>query len=381
MTKHLIPTLLVSLLIVACSKAPEPAKDAATPATPAAVPKAAGNPAAGKTLAESKCASCHGLDGKGTAADIPHLAGQKAAYLQVAMQEYKAGARAHAALQQLGAELSDAQLADISAYYASLPRIAPAAPAAASSGATAASACAACHNADGNSSIAGTPSLAGQHPTYLVAAMQAYKSGARKDAVMAAQTAKLDSAGMEAIAAFFASQAGKSRGAPANANAAAGEPLTGKCGGCHGSKGHSSDAKYPVLAGQDSQYLVKTIKAYVAGARAHPEMKTAMAGVKVADIDAIAAFYASQEPKAGANKALSAADWAARCDKCHGSKSENPTMVVPIIEGQQVAYLEHALKAYRDGKRKQSAMHVMGVPLTDADIRVISEHYSALAHR
>lgn len=378
MTKALIPTLIATLLVVACSKAPEPAKEAAAPA---AAPAAAGNPAAGKALAETKCASCHGLDGKGTAADIPHLAGQKAAYLQVAMKEYKAGERSHAALQQLGTELSDAQLADISAYYASLPRIAPAAPAAASSAATAASACAACHNTDGNSSIAGTPSLAGQHAGYLVAAMQAYKSGARKDAVMAAQTAKLDNAGMEAIAGFFAAQAGKSRGAPANVNAAAGEPLTAKCGGCHGAKGQSADAKYPVLAGQDHQYLAKSIKAYASGARPHPEMKASVAGVKAADIDAIAAFYASQEPKAGAAKVLGAADWAARCDKCHGSKAENPTMVVPVIEGQQVAYLEHALKAYRDGKRKQSAMHVMGVPLTDADIRVVSEHYSGLAPR
>ena len=74
MTKHLIPAILATLFVVACSKAPEPAKDAA----PAATPQAAGNPAAGKTLAEAKCVSCHGLDGKATGPDIPHLAGQKA---------------------------------------------------------------------------------------------------------------------------------------------------------------------------------------------------------------------------------------------------------------------------------------------------------------
>jgi cytochrome c553 len=377
MTKSIIPALLVSLLVTACSKAPEPAKEAA----PNAAPQAAGNPAAGKTLAEAKCASCHGLDGKGTAADIPHLAGQKAAYLQLAMQEYKGGKRAHAALQQLGAELSDAQLADISAFYAGLPRIKPNGTANADAGKQAASACAACHGADGNSVVAGTPSLAGQHSGYLVAALQAYKSGARKDPTMSAQVAKLDTPAIETIAAYFSAQTAKSRGAPAGVNAAAGEPLSGKCGGCHGGKGQSSDAKFPILAGQDAKYLSASIKAYASGARSNAEMKASVAGMKPADMDLVSAFYASQEPKAGAAKATSAGEWAARCDKCHGPQADNPSMVVPRIEGQQAAYIDHALKAYRDGKRQQSAMHVMGVPLTDADIRVIADHYSAIAPR
>ncbi|MBK6742820.1 MAG: c-type cytochrome [Hydrogenophilales bacterium] len=377
MTKHILPAILLALLVAACSKAPEPAKEAA----PAATPQAAGNPAAGKSLAETKCANCHGLDGKGTAADIPNLAGQKAAYMQLAMQEYKAGKRAHAALQQLGMELSDAQLADITAYYAGLPAIKPASAAPADTGKQATAACAACHGADGNSSMAGTPSLAGQHAGYLVAALQAYKSGARKDATMAPQAAKLDAATIATIAAYYSTQTGKPRGAPAGANASAGEPLSGKCGGCHGGKGQSADAKFPSLAGQDHQYLAKSIKAYATGARANAEMKASVAGMKPQDIDSVAAFYASQEPKATTSKSMTAADWAARCDKCHAAGAENPAMVVPHIQGQQADYIDHALKAYRDGKRQQSAMHVMGVPLTDADIRIIADHYSALAPR
>jgi len=378
MTRLLIPAILVSLLGVACSKAPESAQ---SPAGSGPIQAAAGNPAAGKALAEAKCTGCHGLDGKGTAADIPHLAGQKAAYLQHAMQEYKSGKRAHAALQQLGTELSDAQLADITAYYAGLPRIAQAAQAASAPGAQTAAACAACHGADGNSVMAGTPSLAGQHAGYLVAALNAYKSGVRKDATMTAQATKLDNTSIESLAAFYSAQSATPRGAPAGVNAAAGEPLTGKCGACHGAKGQSMDAKYPILAGQDATYLAATIKAYASGARANAEMKASVTGMKAADIDLVAAFYASQTAKAGAAKSVSATEWAARCDKCHGPQADNPSMIVPVIEGQQVAYIEHALKAYRDGKRQQSAMHVMGVPLSDADIRVISDHYSTLAPR
>jgi len=379
MTRHaLLPAIIASLIVAACSKAPEPAKEATSVSAPAAI---AGNPAAGKTVAETKCASCHGLDGKGTAADIPHLAGQKAAYLQLAMQEYKAGKRAHAALQQLGAELSDAQLADISAYYASLPRIKATTSNAGDAGKQATAVCAACHGADGNSVMQGTPSLAGQHASYLVASLNAYKNGTRKDPTMSAQAAKLDTTTIETIAAYYSAQKATSRGAPAGVNAAAGEPLSGKCGGCHGAKGQSSDAKYPILAGQDAKYLATAIKAYASGARANAEMKASVAGMKPADIDLVAAFYASQAPKAGASKAVNAAEWAARCDKCHGPQSDNPSMVVPYIESQQVAYIEHALKAYRDGKRQQSAMHVMGVPLTDADIRVIADHYSAMPPR
>ena len=327
MTKHLIPAILATLFVVACSKAPEPAKEAA----PAATPQAAGNPAAGKALAEAKCVSCHGLDGKATGPDIPHLAGQKADYMQLAMQEYKAGKRAHAALQQLGMELSDAQLADIAAYYASLPAIKPASAAAADSGKQATAVCAACHGPDGNSTMAGTPSLAGQHSAYLVAALEAYKSGARKDPSMTAQAAKLDGATIASVAAFYSAQTGKSRGAPAGIDAAAGEPLSGKCGGCHGAKGQSADAKFPSLAGQDHKYLVKAIKDYVAGSRVSAEMKASVAGMKPDEIDKVAAFYARQEPKANAGKSLSALDWAARCDKCHGATSENPSMLVPHI--------------------------------------------------
>jgi cytochrome c553 len=71
-----------------------------------------------------------------------------------------------------------------------------------------AKACAACHGADGNSATADFPRLAGQHTDYLVKSLQGYKSGVRKNPVMAPMAANLSQRDMEDLAAFFSSQPG-----------------------------------------------------------------------------------------------------------------------------------------------------------------------------
>jgi cytochrome c553 len=381
--KLIVPLTIVTLLLAACGREQDPA-------APAEQPAAVDSGAAGKTLAEGKCANCHGLDGKGTGPGIPHLAGQKLAYLKSAMSEYRDGKRPHAALQQLVYQLSEADAANVAAYYASLPRVVPAGatPAAPgdadplAEGMAAAAACASCHGADGNASTPGMPTLAGQHRGYLIASMQAYKDGVRKDPVMTAQMAGLNSLTIQNLAIYYAAQTPKGRGKPAKGDPAVGEPLSGVCGGCHGLKGQSTNAQTPALAGQDAQFLVKTMKNYRSGTRPHEEMKKQLAGLKDADLEHIAAFYAVQQPvKDQVKPSLTSQEWVSRCDRCHGPGADNPAMVAPYIEGQSSAYLEAALKAYRDGTRPQSAMHAMGMPLTDADITAIAEHYAGMAPR
>ena len=68
--------------------------------------------------------------------------------------------------------------------------------------------CAACHGADGNSTTAELPRLAGQHADYLIKALRDYKSGARKDPVMAGFAAPLSDQDREDLAVYFASQNG-----------------------------------------------------------------------------------------------------------------------------------------------------------------------------
>ena len=68
--------------------------------------------------------------------------------------------------------------------------------------------CVACHGPDGNSPAANFPKLAGQHSDYIVKALRDYKSGARKNAIMAPLVANLSVRDMEDLAAFYAQQQG-----------------------------------------------------------------------------------------------------------------------------------------------------------------------------
>lgn len=68
--------------------------------------------------------------------------------------------------------------------------------------------CAACHGVDGNSQSGEFPRLAGQHNDYLLRALEAYKSGARKNPLMAPMVEKLTKRDMEDLAAYFSAQHG-----------------------------------------------------------------------------------------------------------------------------------------------------------------------------
>jgi cytochrome c553 len=68
--------------------------------------------------------------------------------------------------------------------------------------------CAACHGPDGNSPTGDFPKLAGQNEDYLVAALTQYKSGKRKNPIMAGMGAPLSKQDMADLAAYFASQQG-----------------------------------------------------------------------------------------------------------------------------------------------------------------------------
>ena len=68
--------------------------------------------------------------------------------------------------------------------------------------------CAGCHGADGNSTVGANPRLAGQYESYLYRALTQYKSGGRKDLLMANMVAKLSNQDMKDLAAWFSSQEG-----------------------------------------------------------------------------------------------------------------------------------------------------------------------------
>ncbi len=72
-----------------------------------------------------------------------------------------------------------------------------------------AAACAACHGEGGAKPILPDyPVLAGQYANYLEHSLQEYRSGVRKNAIMAAQTAALTDADIKALSQYFARQSG-----------------------------------------------------------------------------------------------------------------------------------------------------------------------------
>jgi cytochrome c553 len=358
--------------LLGCSEGEQTAQKA--PAQPS------GDAAAGKSFAERECKGCHGLDGKGAAPAIPHLAAQRESYLLASLRAYKEGKRVHAALKEIAAHMSDADARNLAAFYSRLPPVPAATAAKAVSpydrGKELAAVCAKCHNADGNSTKPGIPSLAGQQPHYLVVAIQEYLSKERKAAPMHALLPGLTRLDKESLALYFASQTPAARQAPPFGDPSAGEPLSAVCGGCHGSHGVSIDTSTPILAGQDARYLVSAIKAYRT-TRQREAMRAYVRGLSDKDIENIAAFYSVQKSRPGEKGQTLVQDLTDKCNRCHGAEADNPAMPIPKIGGQDRDYLVMALRAYRDDRRESTTMHKMSLPYGDAVIDSIASYYAS----
>lgn len=78
----------------------------------------AGDATAGQGIA-SACAGCHGADGNSTNPQWPKLAGQHETYLVIAIRAYQSGARTNPMMQPMVAGLSDQDIQDLAAYFAS----------------------------------------------------------------------------------------------------------------------------------------------------------------------------------------------------------------------------------------------------------------------
>lgn len=77
--------------------------------------------AAGKSIATTVCAACHGTNGVSVAGNIPNLAGQKESYLGAQLKAFKSGKRKHRIMNAIAEQVSDADGANVTAFFASLP--------------------------------------------------------------------------------------------------------------------------------------------------------------------------------------------------------------------------------------------------------------------
>ena len=143
-------------------------------------------------------------------------------------------------------------------------------------GRTKSATCAACHGVDGNSVTPDWPMLAGQHASYIVKQLQAFKDGERTDVTMKPFADMLSEQDMLDVAAYFAAQTPSPKGAdPALVTLGqqiyrGGVPERGvpACIACHGPKGGGNPlAAYPRISFQHAAYTTKQLNAYASGDR------------------------------------------------------------------------------------------------------------------
>ena len=165
-----------------------------------------GNPQRGEILAYT-CLGCHGIEGYRNAYPdyaVPRLSGQHADYLVSALHEYRSDARQYPTMHLQALSLSDQDIADVAAYLAGKPLIATSS-ASAPQVPQPAVVCTSCHGRDGIGVTPTYPSLAGQHFSYLVRALQEYQTGYRKNPIMNGMAASLKPADIRVVAQYFSS--------------------------------------------------------------------------------------------------------------------------------------------------------------------------------
>jgi cytochrome c553 len=174
-------------------------------------PVPAADVTAGKATAES-CAGCHGADGISQTAETPSLAGEPDDYTQWQLVYFRRGARKNELMESVAQSLTNEEIRNLGAYYASLPppkpEPAPASDALAQTGARLAKQhrCASCHG-DGFAGVGPAARLSGQREDVLLKALHEFKSGSRVGsgvASMADVTFDLNDADMQALAHYMA---------------------------------------------------------------------------------------------------------------------------------------------------------------------------------
>jgi cytochrome c553 len=156
--------------------------------------------------------------------------------------------------------------------------------------------CLGCHGIDNYKNVYPTysvPRLRGQHQNYLIAALKAYKSQERSHATMHAQAVSLSEQDMQDVAAFLAGASLSSGAAPRGTPPA---KVTEVCVACHGKDGVGLTADYPNLSGQHADYIKRALHDYKQGNRKNAIMPAFAGQLSEADIDAVAAYYSSQQP-------------------------------------------------------------------------------------
>ncbi|BAU71765.1 Cytochrome c4 [Metapseudomonas furukawaii] len=178
---------------------------------------AAGDAKAGQAKA-AVCGACHGPDGNSAAPNFPKLAGQGERYLLKQMHDIKSGNRTVLEMTGLLTNMSDQDMADIAAYFASQkgsvgaadPKLVARGEALFRGGKLdqGMPACTGCHAPDGTgNAAAGFPHLGGQHAQYVAKQLTDFREGNRTNdgdsMIMRGIAAKLSNKDIEAVSSYI----------------------------------------------------------------------------------------------------------------------------------------------------------------------------------
>ncbi|WP_406667383.1 c-type cytochrome [Gallaecimonas sp. GXIMD1310] len=171
------------------------------------------------------------------------------------------------------------------------------------------------------------------------------------------------------------------------------------CGSCHGMQGQGIEPVGPRLAGLSADYIAGQLALFKSGARKNATM-TPMAALLPTDKDvqAMAQYFASQPaPPVSklhyrgeqvvysdpAEKLAYQGDWSRNipaCVACHGPSGVGGGPI-PRLAGQQQAYLETQLQAWRNGTRsgdQDAIMTQVAKKLTDAEIKAMAHYFAGI---
>ncbi|WP_448564874.1 c-type cytochrome [Thalassotalea ganghwensis] len=392
----------------------------------------AGDAEAGKAKAAA-CAACHGADGIGVADIYPNLRGQHADYIAKQLKAFQDGARKNPMMSPMATGLSAEDMANLGAYYESLGKQSSASEGGASAPTVSAApayvanptagktlyqngdqargitACIACHGEDGNSDVLINPNLSNQHAEYIEKQLHAFKDGSRDNAAMNQVAGQLTTEDIANLGAYFKDTDAVGEISEANAvvtvvksftgDIEAGKAKAATCAACHGSDGNAAVAMYPSLAGQSEKYLLKQLMDFKKAVetdnkegRANAVMAGMVAPLSQDDMKNLAAYYASQTPRASGTETDPVGEklyqigdakrGITACAGCHSIDGKGMDAAgFPALAGQNADYIKAQLASFAKGERANDhngMMQNIAIKLKAEDIDALATYISSM---